>query len=132
MELVKEALKQANLGINDLPSEIKQRISNLESMIKSYNVAYDSFEEDDEHEEEEIKDLEQMEKDIEEQEKELVEDINEFAEEQQVVAEQTQQQTHSNATGTEPKKEKSSVGWLIFGGIALVATLGAVNLLKNK
>jgi len=33
----------------------------------------------------------------------------------------------------EKKSEKdNSVGWLIFGGIALIATLGAVNVFKNK
>ena len=40
-------------------------------------------------------------------------------------------QTASTKNATGEKKDKS-VGWLIFGGIALVATLGAVNLLKNK
>ena len=30
------------------------------------------------------------------------------------------------------KKEDNSVGWLIFGGVVLALTLGAVNLMKKK
>jgi hypothetical protein len=32
----------------------------------------------------------------------------------------------------EPKKEDSSVGWLIFGTVVLVATVGMVNVFKKK
>ena len=30
------------------------------------------------------------------------------------------------------KKEDSSIGWLVFGGVVLVLTVGAVNLMKKK
>ena len=30
------------------------------------------------------------------------------------------------------KKEESGYGWLIFGGLALVLSLGAINVMKNK
>ena len=36
------------------------------------------------------------------------------------------------AAQAQPKKEDNSVGWLVFGGVVLALTLGAVNLMKKK
>lgn len=42
------------------------------------------------------------------------------------------QPSQSNVQTLDSKKEESGYGWLIFGGLALVLSLGAINVMKNK
>ena len=70
----------------------------------------------------------------------IVQDIKDLNQEQEEVQEQRQQQRQEqvSADGTkteeqpEEKKKDSSLGWLLFGGVALALTLGAVNVFKKK
>lgn len=43
-----------------------------------------------------------------------------------------QSQSISSSATPQPQKEESGYGWLIFGGLALVLSLGAINVMKNK
>ena len=118
MKLISQALKEKGLTIKELPSDVQQSIESFRSMVLKYNEACDEYEKEPEKDAETEKKLDDMEDYIARTETELASRIS-----GKTVA----------ADGTAvPKKEDNSVGWLIFGGIALVATFGLVNVFKKR
>ena len=92
-----------------------------------YNEACDEYEtlEEKDRDDDTEKDLDSMEDSITEVELEIVEKIKALQPEQQ---QQQGQQTQQKPA----EKSDSSIGWLLFGGVALVVTLGVVNVFKKK
>ena len=121
MKLVTSALASKNLSVTDLPEDLQERIQALIELEDNFNQTADEYEADPEEDKEIEKKLDETEDLIASTEAELAKDIKEYT-----------PQAASDGTPAPKKEGDSSVGWLIFGGIALVATLGAVNLFKKK
>lgn len=128
MKLISEALKEKELKQNELPESIKKDIDELRAMIVKYNEACDMYDDEEEKDEETEKRLDAMEDAIAEYDKSIAEEIRNGKKEE----EQQSFQVAANGAQTEEKKKDSSLGWLLFGGVALALTLGAVNVFKKK
>jgi septal ring factor EnvC (AmiA/AmiB activator) len=140
MKLVSAALKAKEIQIKDLPENLQSEVASLKELIDKYNEAVDSYDDEDETDEDTEKELDKMEDYIVETEKALADKISSY----QKVVEPTEQEKAASAAAEaaaeaakksaegEPKKEDSSVGWLIFGTVVLVATVGMVNVFKKK
>ena len=133
MKLVNSALAEKKVRLEELPASLTHRIANLRDLILKYNEACDEYDEETDKDAETETKLDAMEDVIATTEQELAEEIKNYNTEAPEKQEQQQQQQQQQSGGVKKEEKKeSSVGWLIFGGIALVATLGAVNLLKKK
>jgi len=126
MQLISKALEQKKITKEQLSADLQEEIQDLQSMIKTYNEACDEFEQLTEPDAETEKELDEMEHQIVTLEKDIADRINELQ------VQETPKETKAANGGATDKKESSSVGWLIFGGLALVATLGAVNVWKKN
>jgi hypothetical protein len=122
MKLISEALQEKGLKQNELPEQITKEIDELRAMIVKYNEACDEYDEEDEKDEETEERLDAMEDSIAEFERSIAEEIKGLG----------QTQVAADGTQTQEKKKDSSLGWLLFGGVALALTLGAVNVFKKK
>jgi hypothetical protein len=140
MKLISEALSAKGLKTSDLPESISSEIDELRQMIVKYNEACDEYDEDPDKDPQTEKRLDAMEDAIAQFEIGIVQDIKDLNQEkevQQQEQQQIQQQVSADGTKTEEqqpevKKKDSSLGWLLFGGVALALTLGAVNVFKKK
>jgi myosin heavy subunit len=139
MKLVSAALKAKEIQIKDLPENLQSEVASLKELIDKYNEAVDSYDDEDETDEATEEQLDKMEDYIVETEKALANKITSY----QKVVEPTEEEKAAAAAAAavesatksaegEPKKEDSSVGWLIFGTVVLVATVGMVNVFKKK
>lgn len=124
MKLINATLKKKNLKLAELPAELKERVDNLQQMIFSFNDAYDNWEDSDDRDDEEKKELDAKEHEIAEEETALAREISEIGQEPAPAP--------APEPAPEPKKEDSGIGWLIFGAVVLVGTMGLVNVLKKK
>jgi hypothetical protein len=130
MKLISEALSAKGLKVNDLPASITTEIDELREMIVKYNEACDEYDLEEDKDPQTEKRLDAMEDAIAEFETGIAKDIKDLDAQQQ-------QQVSADGTKTEEqkpeeKKKDSSLGWLLFGGVALALTLGAVNVFKKK
>jgi septal ring factor EnvC (AmiA/AmiB activator) len=133
MKKITEALRSRELATKDLPQEVQDQIKELSETIKSYNAALEAYEEnqkaeDAEPDEETEKKLDDLEDSISEKEIELATFIKAY----EKPATEPSPAAPAPAAQAQPKKEDNSVGWLVFGGVVLALTLGAVNLMKKK
>ena len=121
MELIESALKEKNLAYKDLSDELKGEISELQDMMEKYNEVCDEYESQEENPKTE-KLLDEMDHDIATVEIKIAEKIKSIPEKKVL----------GGKTPVKTKKEDSGIGWLIFGGVVLAITFGAVNVLKKK
>jgi hypothetical protein len=124
MKKVEKIKKEKGLQTANLPVAIQQDIVGLQNLIVKYNEACDTYEKLDEINETTEAQLDALEDEIAEVEDSIVEKIK--------AIESPKVQIEGNAPKENKTQKDNSIGWLIFGGIALVATLGAVNVFKNK
>ena len=126
MKLIADALKEKGLTPAQLSADLQEEINDLRDMQIKYNEACDEYEtlEEKDRDDDTEKDLDSMEDSITEVELEIVEKIKALQPQQQQQGQQTQQKP--------AEKSDSSIGWLLFGGVALVVTLGVVNVFKKK
>ena len=141
MKLINEVLKEKNLKLNELPAELVEKVNDHKEMIVKYNMAVDEYENDEEEDGEVEKKLDEQEDFIANNEKELAEEIKNYSkphpqpepEPEPEPEPQFGRRTPIREVRVPEKKEKKSdVGWLIFGGVVLAITLGAVNVFKKK
>ena len=124
MKDVSKALAEKKLSIRSLPEHLQQEIASLKALIIKYNEACDEYEEHEGKDEATEKELDNMEDYIKESEEDLVSKIMEI---NPVASTAT-----TAAVDGKKKEEDTSIGWLIFGGVVLVATVGLVNVFKKK
>jgi hypothetical protein len=127
MEKISEALQAKKIKKSELPEYLKNKVFDLQELITVYNRACDEYEEED------GTDL-AVERKLDEQEDYIARTENEIANEIKNIPEHKKEdKSNVSFTGStdEPKKD-SSIGWLIFGGAALILTFGMVNVLKKK
>lgn len=139
MKKVEKIKKEKGLQTADLPIAIQQDIVGLQNLIVKYNEACDTYEKLDEINQTTEAQLDALEDEIAEVEDSIVEKIKGIETKKEIEGNLPETKVETKAdveTKVETKEKKSekdnSVGWLIFGGLALVATLGAVNVFKNK
>jgi hypothetical protein len=132
MKKINDIKQEKNLQTDELPVELQDEIKGLQKMIVKYNDACDTYEAADVEDEKTEKELDKLEDEIAEIEISIVEKIKTIPSKEVPAADPIPDPTPAPAPAPEPKKEDNSVGWLIFGGVALVATLGLVNVFKKK
>lgn len=129
MKKISEALRKKGLSSKSLPEDLQKDIAELREDILSYNEACEQFEkergEDEDGDKEAEKKLDETQDSLAERELEISEMILNYESEKTEPA-------PTPAPAASAKKEDSSVGWLIFGGVVLALTLGAVNLMKKR
>ena len=124
MKLVKLALKEKGFTQEQLSQELQDRIVNLEELQIKYSEACDLYDQEPDKNEETEAELDKMEDYIASVDEDIANEIKNY----EIAPEKP-----AETPAPEPKKkEGGGIGWLIFGGLALVATLGAVNLMKKR
>ena len=139
MNKIIQTLKQFKLSEEELPEKIQDRIEHMEQLVVAHNAFVDKLEEQDEVTEEEEKAVEEQSSRIDALDAKISSEIKAFAESKkpeptpEPKPEPKPTPTPEPTPHVEPKDEKKSngVGWAIFGAIALVVTLGAVNVMKK-
>ena len=132
MKKINDIKQEKNLQTDELPVELQDEIKALQKMIVKYNDACDTYEAADVEDEKTEKELDKLEDEIAEIEISIVEKIKTIPSKEVPSVDPIPAAAPAPAPAPEPKKEDNSVGWLIFGGVALVATLGLVNVFKKK
>jgi len=132
MKLISSTLNDKQIKSSELPDDIQKEIKNLKEKITSYNESVQKYNESPKKSKAETKKFDAIEDDIADLEKSIVEKIKAYEKPEPKVKPTPAPQTEPTPSVETPKKkEDSSIGWLIFGGVALVVTLGAVNLFKK-
>jgi cell division septation protein DedD len=139
MNKIIQTLKQFKLSEEELPEKIQDRIEHMEHLVVAHNAFVDKLEEQDEVTDEEEKAVEEQSSRIDALDAKISSEIKAFAESKkpeptpEPKPEPKPTPTPEPTPHVEPKDEKKSngVGWAIFGAIALVVTLGAVNVMKK-
>jgi len=124
MKLINAELKKKQLKLKDLPSELQHRIADFQQMVLSFNEWYDNWEDGDKDEEEK--------QELDEKENQIAEEEVALAGEIRMIGQEPQPQPQPQTEPVQEKKEETGIGWLVFGAVVLVGTLGLVNVLKKK
>lgn len=134
MRLINQAIKEKSLSLKKLPQEIQEDVENLRLLINKFNDDVKEYEEQDEEDEATEKKLDKLEDQIAKQDKKIADAIKAYEEPAPTPAPEPAPEPPAPAPvpTPEPEKKDGSVGWLIFGGVVLALTLGAVNMLKKK
>jgi hypothetical protein len=143
MQLINQALKEKNFKLADLSEELKEKINDHKEMIVKFNMAIDEYENDEDEDAATEKKLDEQEDFIANNEKELADEVKSYVKPEPKPEPEPEFPIHRpehrpehrrpEHRRPEPAKEKKSdVGWLIFGGVVLAITLGAVNVFKKK
>jgi len=123
MEIIQAALKETNLSVEQLSPELQVEVSDWKKMADKYNEAVEEYESLEETDEETEKELDKMEGQLVALEEEIATEIKSL---------NIPTTTDEKQEVTEKPEKSSSMGWLLFGGVALVVTLGVVNVFKKK
>ena len=127
MKVVKTALKEKGLTEAELPQELQVRIENLKELIVKFNETADDYDQTEEEDKEIEKKLDEMENFIAQTDVDIANAIRNYT-----PAPADPNPAPPAEQNPEPKKKDGGFGWLIFGGLVLVATVGAVNILKKR
>jgi len=131
MKKISEALRKKGVSSKSLPEELQDEIAKLREDIIEYNNTCEQYEkekDEEEPDEEAEKKLDDLADSLAERELEIAEKVLQFEPQPEPAA----AAAPAAAPAAPAKKEDSSVGWLIFGGVVLALTLGAVNLMKKR
>lgn len=132
MKKISEALRKKGVSSKSLPQELQDEIAKLREDIIEYNNTCEQYEkekDEEEPDEEAEKKLDDLADSLAERELEISEKVLQFEPQPEPAAAAA---AAAPAAAAPAKKEDSSVGWLIFGGVVLALTLGAVNLMKKR
>jgi TolA-binding protein len=137
MERIYQRLDELNLTEEQLPQNYQKLINQLDARIEDLNETIDKLEADGLTEEQIDEQTAEEDAEIEAIEGELVGLIDEYyvsitRKNQQGQGMASGGQVPPQNLGKQPEKEKKGGdGWMIFGALALVVTLGAVNMFKK-
>lgn len=137
MNKIIQTLKQFKLTEEELPENIQDRIEHIEQLVVAHNAYVDKLEEQDEVSEEEEKAVEAQSEKIDLIDTKVSQEIIAFVKSKKPEPTPdpipTPEPKIETTAHVAPKDEKkgNGVGWAIFGAIALVVTLGAVNVMKK-
>jgi hypothetical protein len=134
MEKIFATLEQLGVNEEQLPVDIQKDIDELDNQTIEFQKQFDNLVEEGKSEDEITEQLGDVDSDLDDIEDGIVEDIEAWYE-TNFQGQQAQPNVQYNNGGTTQKpqeKKKSGGGMVIFGIFALVLTLGAVNVLKNR
>ena len=134
MKLINATLNDKQIKSSELPEAIVNEIKELKDLIVKYNDSVNEYNSSSKQTKAGKQKLEAMSDHIEELENKIVQEIKAY-EKPEPIVEPTPAPAPDPTPAPAPikeKKEDSGLGWLIFGGVALVVTLGAVNLFKKR
>jgi hypothetical protein len=146
MNKVIQTLKQFKLSEEELPEKIQDRIEHLEQLVVAHNLFIDKLEAQDEVTEEEEKAVETQSEKIDLLDDKISKEIIAFQKSKTPDPKPTPDPAPTPTPTPTPKpiedptphvapkdeKKGNGVGWAIFGAIALVVTLGAVNVMNKN
>lgn len=136
MKLINATLNDKQIKSSELPDNIKSDIKELKDLIVKFNEAVNQYNDSGKKSKAGVDKLDAMSDHIEDFEKKIAEAIKAYEKPEPKVeptpAPADPTPAPAPAPAKEAKKEDSGLGWLIFGGVALVVTLGAVNLFKKR
>ena len=126
---IQDTISELGLDVDNLPRILKQRVATVEDLQSKIGVA--EQEEADDPTEESKERLEQVKdyaveyfKDVEEQLKSYKARLEKKEEKKEVL--------DAKPIDGDDEKKSSGMGALLIGGVLLVATLGAVNIMRKK
>ena len=134
MEKIFATLEQLGVNEEQLPVDIQKDIDDLDNQTIEFQKQFDKLVEEGKSEDEITEQLGDVDSDLDEIEEGIIGDIEVWYE-TKVQGQPTQvspQYNNGGAVQNPQEKKKSGGGMVIFGIFALVLTLGAVNVLKNK
>jgi hypothetical protein len=135
MKLINATLNDKQIKSSELPEAITNQIKELKDLIVKYNDSVNEYNNSSKQTKAGKQKLDAMSDHIEEFENKVVQEIKAY-EKPEPIVESTPAPAPDPTPDPAPivteKKEDSGLGWLIFGGVALVVTLGAVNLFKKR
>jgi hypothetical protein len=127
MERIYEVLADMQVRDEQLPKSIQNAIDDLDSKTIEFQKLYDALEVEGKNEDEIRQELGDLDEQLEDYEDNIIENIERW------YATQGNEPQYNNGGYVQQNKEKKKGGgMLLFGVFALVLTLGAVNVLKNK
>jgi predicted nuclease with TOPRIM domain len=127
MERIYEVLADMQVRDEQLPMSIQNAIDDLDSKTIEFQKLYDALEVEGKNEDEIRQELGELDEQLEDYEDNIIENIERW------YATQGNEPQYNNGGYVQQNKEKKKGGgMLLFGVFALVLTLGAVNVLKNK
>jgi DNA replication initiation complex subunit (GINS family) len=147
MKKIETILHEKNVQLTDLPSKIQKAIKNSNEHYAEWEKANSELNENSSDEEkDEVESLlvaiENFNESIEDAidgyleekdnlEKEAKDKAEKEAQAKKDAEEKAKKDAETQQTPPAPIEKKSSKGWLIFGALALVVTLGAVNVMNK-
>ncbi len=134
---IQDTIKELGLEGETLPRLLTQRVGAVENLQNKLQVAQSEYDENptDENQEklDEVKDyISEYTDDVVSQLKRYRKKLDKKNEESQNGNSEPKKTGGQPKETDEPKEKKNSGVGLLIGGVLLVATLGAVNILKNK
>ncbi len=127
MERIYEVLEDMQVREEQLPSSIQNAIDDLDSKTIEFQKLYDALEGENKSEDEIREELGDLDEQLDDYEDNIIDNIERW------YATQGNEPQYNNGGNVQDNKEKKKGGgMLLFGVFALVLTLGAVNVLKNK
>jgi hypothetical protein len=131
MEKIFATLEQLGVNEEQLPVDIQKDIDELDNQTIEFQKQFDNLVEEGKSEDEITEQLGDVDSDLDDIEDGIVEDIEAWYE-ANFQGQPNLQYNNGGTTQKPQEKKKSGGGMVIFGIFALVLTLGAVNVLKNR
>lgn len=120
MEAIFVKLEELGIQEETLPSKIRKEIDELDTLINSLNTQIEHLESEGMSQDEIDEETQESDRAIDVMEAKITHDIDEW------------HQTVYQKGGVPNNEKKSGYGWAIFGGLALILTLGAVNVMQKN
>jgi hypothetical protein len=138
MEKVIATLKKNGIKETDLPVNIQEKIDYLEGLIEQHNSFVDELESAEDVTDEQEQQVATQSDNIDSLDEKISNDIQSYVDEAKAKKDvesekeaKAKKDAETEKTPLAPTEKKSSKGWLIFGALALVVTLGAVNVMNK-
>ena len=148
---IQDTIKELGLEDKSLPRILKQRVNTAQSLVEKVKVAENEYNESpNEEAKENLEDVKSYTKEYfddavellktyktkldakAKKEEEAKKENEQKIEETEVKAESVKAEENKEVASAEEKSSGGGWGAILIGGVVLVATLGAVNILKNK
>lgn len=142
MKKIEDILKNKNVNVEELPQKIQKAIENSKLHYADWEEQNSAL--NDDSTDEEKKDVEELRLSVIEFNESISSVIDEFISQEEEDEEEEKTPPIENKTPTPtptsttpptpptPEKKKGGIGWMLFGAVALVVTMGAVNVMNKK
>jgi hypothetical protein len=131
MDNIEQKLADVNLGVNDLPPQLKKLIDSVDTQADKLEAKIQAYEDEGNADAEIEKKFQDSLALIEERENYIVQKIEEYN--QQLLQKENEEKVVIPIEEPKPsEKKKLGLGTIIMGVAVLAITLGAVNVMKTK